>query len=88
MLYVVFSLLGAYADVEVRTREGRVDIAMTYAGKLYLIEVKLDGSPEEALAQIERKQYAARFQLSKLPLVKVGINFSTTERGINGWLIE
>ncbi len=88
MLYVVFSLLGAYADVEVRTREGRVDIAMAYRGKLYLIEVKLDGSPEEALAQIERKQYAARFQLSKLPLVKVGINFSTTQRGITGWLIK
>ncbi|MCC8071273.1 MAG: ATP-binding protein [Bacteroidales bacterium] len=88
MLYVVFSLLGAYADVEVRTREGRVDIAMAYRAKLYLIEVKLDASPEEALAQIERKQYAARFQLSKLPLVKVGINFSTTQRGITGWLIK
>lgn len=33
-----FSLLGRYVDIEVRTATGRVDMVMTTATKLYLIE--------------------------------------------------
>lgn len=34
------------------------------------------------------KDYAGRFALMNLPIVKVGINFSTTERTITDYLIE
>ncbi len=90
LLYVVMSLLGAYADVEVRTAHGRVDLAMIFAGKLYLMEIKINGSARKALEQIDRQEYAARFQLSKLPVVKVGMNFSTNPRSrtITSWAIS
>ncbi|MCC8070493.1 MAG: ATP-binding protein [Bacteroidales bacterium] len=88
MLYVVFSLIGAYADVEVHTRKGRVDMAMVLADTLYLVEVKLNSSAREALDQIDRKEYAERFRRSALPLIKIGMNFSTTERTLTEWLIE
>ena len=90
MLYVVFSLFGAIADVELHTSAGRVDMAMILKGHLYLFEIKLNGTAEEALAQIDRKRYADRFALSALPLTKVGINFITDRerRGIDTWIIE
>lgn len=88
MLYVVFSLFGAYGDVEVHTSDGRVDLVMVLWGKLYLIETKLDKSADEAMHQIDLKDYAERFSLLNLPTVKIGINFSTKERGITDWKVE
>lgn len=87
MLYVIFSLLGQYVDVEVRTAKGRVDMVMRTATKLYLIELKINSSAEEALNQIDLKNYPARFALHNLPIVKVGINFSTEERTLTDWKI-
>ena len=87
MLYVVFSLLGAKGDVEVHTATGRVDIAVVLWGKLYLMEIKLDKSANDALAQINLKEYDKRFALYDLPIVKIGISFSTTERTITEWAV-
>ena len=88
MLYVILSLLGTYVDVEVRTATGRVDMVMCTYGKLYLFEVKLGRSAAPALEQINLKDYPARFALSGLPVVKVGISFDTDRRTISNWKIE
>ncbi|MCD8386982.1 MAG: ATP-binding protein [Bacteroidales bacterium] len=88
MLYVIFSLFLAYADVEVHTNNGRVDMAMIYDGKLYLWEVKLDGSAKKAIDQIELKEYTDRFSLCQLPIIKIGISFSTNTHTINDWIIN
>ena len=55
---------------------------------LYLIELKLNKSAEAAMNQINLKDYAARFALSGLPIVKVGINFDSGKRTIGDWRIE
>ena len=44
MLYIIFSLLGMYVDVEVRTPRGRVDMVMRTATTLYIVELKLNQS--------------------------------------------
>lgn len=82
MLYVVFSLFGAYADVEVHALKGRVDMAMIFMNHLYLFEVKLNGTAQEAIDQIDLKDYSKRFKLLNYPIVKVGIAFDTTQRTI------
>lgn len=88
MLYVIFSLLGRYVDIEVRTATGRVDMVMRTATRLYLIEIKIDRSAEKAMSQINLKDYPARFALQGLPVVKVGVNFSRSERTITDWKVE
>ncbi|MCD8385530.1 MAG: ATP-binding protein [Bacteroidales bacterium] len=88
MMYVVFSLFGAYADVEVHTAKGRVDMAMIYKNKLYLWELKLNSTAKSALAQINRNAYSSRFQRLSLPIVKIGLAFSTKRRTISSFLIE
>ena len=88
LLFVIFSLLGEYVDVEVRTATGRVDMVMQAFGKLYLFELKLNRSAAAAMQQINLNDYPARFSQCGLPIVKVGINFDTATRTLSDWAIE
>ncbi len=88
MLYLIFTLLGNYTDVEVRTPQGRVDVVMRTHTTLYIIELKIDKSAEEALRQIDLKQYPERFALCGLPVVKVGINFDSEKHTLTDWEIK
>ena len=88
VLYIIFSLLGYFADVEVRTPKGRVDMVMRTATRLYLVELKLDRSAEAAMQQIDLKQYPERFALCGLPVVKVAIDFDRERHNISGWKIS
>ena len=87
LFYVIFSLLGYYVDVEVHTPTGRVDIVIRTTTKLYLVELKLDKSADEAMRQIDLKEYPKRFALCGLPIVKVGINFDRERRTLGDWKI-
>ena len=87
MLYIIFSLLGAYVDVEVRTPMGRVDMVMRTATTLYIVELKLNQSAEAAIQQIDLKNYPERFVLCGLPMVKVSINFDMERHTLKDWMI-
>ena len=87
MLYLIFTLLGSFADVEVRTPRGRVDVVMRTHDTLYIIELKLDKDADAAMRQIDLKQYPERFTLCGLPIVKVGINFDSGRHTLTDWVI-
>ena len=75
-LYIIFALLTDYRiQVEQRTAKGRIDITLETATTIYVMELKLNGSVEDALAQIESKHYADAFNMQPKPVVKVGMNF-------------
>ena len=88
VLYILFSLLGYYTDIEVRTPRGRVDVVMRTDHTLYIIELKLDKDADTALHQIDLKQYPERFALCGLPIVKVGINFDKEKKTLGEWKVE
>ena len=85
--YVVFKMLGFYVDVERHTSDGRMDMLMQTKDYIYILEFKMDKSADEALAQIEEKQYAKPFAQDSRKLYKIGVNFSTVTRRIEGWKI-
>ena len=87
MLYVVFSLLGRYVQMEVRTAKGRIDMVFQTATDLYVMELKIDHPANEALAQIDTKDYLLPYSQSNLRLHKVGISFCTTEHTLSEWTI-
>ena len=87
VLYIIFSLLGYYVDVEVRTPQGRVDVVMRSPSTLYIIEVKLDKNADSAIEQINLKNYPERFALCGLPIVKVGVNFDSERHTLKEWKI-
>lgn len=55
---------------------------------IYVMEFKLDGTAEEALAQIEEKRYAAPFASDARQLFKIGVNFSNEQRNIERWIVK
>jgi hypothetical protein len=52
------------------------------------MEFKLDGTAEEALAQINSKNYSMPFATDTRKLIKVGVNFSSKTRNIDRWIVE
>ena len=88
MLYIIFSLLGYYVDVEVRTPKGRVDMVLRTATRLYLVELKLDSSADTAMQQIDLRQYPERFALCGLPIIKAAISFDRESHNISDWRIS
>ena len=88
MFYIIFSLLGSFVDVEVRTPRGRVDVVLRTKTTLYVMELKLDKTAGEAIEQINLKNYPERFALCGLPVVKVAINFDSERCTIGDWMIE
>ena len=88
LLYTIFSLLGMYVDVEVRTPKGRVDMVMRTPTTLYVVELKLNKTADIALEQINLRNYPERFALCGLPIVKVGINFDSGRHTLGDWVID
>ena len=88
MLYVIFTLLGYYVELEVHTADGRIDVVMRTANTLYLMELKINSTADAAMKQIEEKDYVKRFSQINRRVIKVGINFSTDEHTITEWVIE
>lgn len=87
MFYIIFSLLGYYVDVEVRTPHGRVDMVMRTQTTLYIVELKLNKTAA-AMSQIDLKNYPERFALCGLPIVKVAINFDSGLHTLTDWKMD
>ena len=88
VLFIIFRLVGFYTQAEYHTSEGRVDLVIRTDQFIYIMEFKLDGTAEEALQQIEEKQYALPFASDPRRLFKVGVNFSNATRNIEKWLVR
>lgn len=88
VLFIVFKLLGFYTQVEYHTSKGRVDLVLQTEEAIYIMEFKLEGTAEDALRQIEEKQYALPFASDPRKLYKVGVNFSNALRGIEKWEVR
>ena len=81
MLYVIFALLTNYdIHVEQHTAKGRIDITLETASHIYVMELKFNKPPQEALTQINDRRYAQAFALKHKEVRKVGINFTIKDK--------
>lgn len=85
--YILLTLLGIDTKAEAHTSNGRIDLLIETPGYIYIIELKYDASPGDALRQIEEKQYARKFLGDSRRLFKIGVGFSSATRRIEGWEI-
>jgi hypothetical protein len=82
----VFTLIGFEIEAEVTTNRGRIDCVLQTSDNIYVIEFKLNGSKEDALKQIQDKQYAQKYQSSDKQVVLLGVEFDQKTRNIGGYL--
>jgi hypothetical protein len=88
VIFIVSKLMGFYVKAEYHTSEGSIDLVLQAPDYIYVMEFKFNGTAEEALAQINDKQYALPFECDSRHLIKVGVNFSSKTRNIDSWKIE
>ena len=87
-LYLIFTMLGYNIQVEQTTSQGRIDITVQTKDYIYIIELKLDKTAEEALRQIKDNNYARPFQSDTRKLYLIGVNFSSETRTVEKWVVE
>ena len=88
VLFIVFRLAGLYTKVEYHTSRGRIDLVLQTDSYVYVMEFKLDGTAEQALQQIEDKQYALPFAKDSRKVYSIGVNFSSETRNIDKWIVK
>ena len=87
VVFIVTTLCGLYIEAEHQTSNGRIDLVLKTDKYIYVMELKYDGSAEEALQQIDDKGYALPWQSDGRTVIKVGANFSSQLRRLEGWII-
>lgn len=85
---ILFSLIGLNTDAEVKTSDGRIDILVRTQDYVYIMELKYDGTAEEALEQIDRKEYALPWAVDNRKIIEIGIKYSSEKRRIDGWKVK
>jgi hypothetical protein len=88
LFFIIFRLIGLYIEAEARTNKGRIDAVAQVGKYAYIFEFKLDGSAEEALAQIRDREYFQKYRNSGREIVLIGAGFSTKSRNIAEWKTE
>jgi hypothetical protein len=85
VVYLLFTMLGLQCRSEVQIAAGRIDTLVETDTRVYCFEFKLNGTAEEALAQIDTKEYLLPWTGSGKKLFKVGVDFDKDKRNIGRW---
>jgi hypothetical protein len=88
IFYLLLTATGVEATSEVLTSRGRIDLAVEFADRVYVIEFKCGQSAEAALRQIRERGYAARYAQSGKTVTLIGINFDPEQRNLAEWRVE
>ena len=80
------SMLNVYVRTQVKCAGGRVDMVVWMPDVIYVFELKVTGTAQEALAQIDDKSYAIPFSSESRKVVKVGVKFNKDNRSPEDWI--
>jgi hypothetical protein len=85
--FLYFRMMCDQVHAEVRNSTGATDVTITTPNYVYVVELKINSTPEVALKQIDEKGYATPYMEGSRAVYKVGVNFSTKERTISEWKV-
>lgn len=88
VIFLVFTLLGRYVQAEVHSSAGRADCIVETPEFVYVFEFKRDGSAEEALRQIEERDYTKPYAADSRTVYRIGASFDSERRVLEDWKIE
>ena len=88
VMYIITKLMGLYVQAEYRTINGRIDLLIGTKEYLYIIELKFNGTAQQAMEQINNKEYSLPFEQQGRKIIKIGANVSKETRNIENWIIK
>ena len=86
-LYLIFSMLNVYVRTQVKCAGGRTDMVVWMPDTVYVFELKVNGTAQEALEQIDKNSYAIPYQADGRKVVKVGVKFNAETRVPDEWIV-
>ena len=89
-VYLIFKLMGQFVQTEVHCSTGRADCVVQTADSIYIFEFKLsgNGNAEDAIAQIQKQNYAAKYKADGKKIVLIDAGFEEATRTIKNWKVE
>jgi AcrR family transcriptional regulator len=87
IFYMLFTLLGQFTQTQIPTAIGRADVVVMNKQYIYIFEIKVHGTVDDALYQIERQHYAVPYETDKRQVVRIGVNYDAQTRVITDWKI-
>lgn len=85
LIYMAFSMLNSIVDTEVKSVLGRADVVIQTNADIFMLELKVDDTAENALQQIDSKGYTIPYEADGRKLTKCGICISSSARNITHW---
>lgn len=78
--------MGIHLEIEINTNKGRLVAVIQTPHFIYILEFKFNKSAQIALDDIASRNYTDEFLYPDKELICVGINFSSSVKGIGAWL--
>lgn len=85
LIYMAFSMLNSIVDTEVKSVLGRADVVIQTNADIFVLELKVDETVENALQQTNSKGYTIPYEADGRKLTKCGICISSSARNITHW---
>ena len=86
--WLIFNMLNVYARTQVKCAGGRIDFVVLMPDTTYVFELKVNGTAQEALDQINSKSYALPYHTEGRNVVKVGVMFKRETMTVGEWVVE
>ena len=87
LMYMSFSMLNSIVDTEVKSVLGRADVVVKTKSDIYVLELKVDDSVDNALDQIDSKGYSIPYEADGRKVTKCGVSISSEARNIVHWRV-
>ena len=85
--WLIFNMMNVYARTQVKCHGGRIDFVVLMPETTYVFELKVNGTAQEAIDQINSKGYALPYQTEGRRVVKIGVQFNRETMTIEDYII-
>ena len=85
--WLIFNMMNVYARTQVKCHGGRIDFVVLMPETTYVFELKVNGTAQEAIDQINSMGYALPYQTEGRRVVKIGVQFNRETMTIEDYII-
>ncbi len=85
--WLIFNMMNLYARTQVKCAGGRIDFVVQMPDTTYVFELKVNGTAQEAIDQINSNGYALPYQTEDKTVVKVGVQFDRDTMTVGEYMV-
>ena len=85
--WLIFNMLNIYARTQVKCANGRIDFVVLMPSTTYVFELKVNGTAQQALDQINGMGYYLPYETEGRKVVKVGVQFDRDTMTVGEYLV-